>query len=740
MKNSIYPRLLLPIAFLLIAADAIAQQPTLDFQQNSSTINSYSHSEVQNPVIQGLNCDPPEEVFDNGRPFFTLQPSGNIWGGAHTYIKRGNPGCKISAQGTGNILIKNNGGNKMYVQWWCHSNTQYDCYDPDCPWFARDTSSVNARVVIQIGGLPTGTPVNVSYDWKHFTSIANEPEAISEDNAEVQGTSLNLFNRVGFGQGMNLNGIAKFAQKRTGDSLQTFNMVAGDSLVIDVSATTLAYIFPPPYTPQYPREDDASSDFFGFVNIYVNAQGNPLPIPVDSCPNTTLLFSADVGGDTEISDPTADGNEVLDPGDLYAQGVSAATPFFNDSLIFNADPAPSVGNPAGTCVPGPNQQWQHVLNFDLDGADRIDYNLFTNVANYGLGKPSIPSYNTDCVYSPEYALLSYDEDRGINLSSAINCNVPSSFALMDTSLLKGTPAGSDEVMSAMLTNILGSANYQGTAAPYLDEVGVAPVLSPAPPDISLINVNDDVDALDFVSDLAACGVQYFSVDHEAHYIHNNDTLRPGFIYQLISTDSIQAVIHPILHLGLSNEMDIDAFEFAWLYDTAAQRNGLALVFSVSVDDPFDVTSYTGGLDPGILYASFLNGTYFEMAPAVKPGNVDALTFVCEPLNAPGSTFITPIITGSKNLAENFPFKLYPNPTYGNVWLEFFMSNSGSVQANVMDVNGREVWNSGLMNHNLDNQKMLIPTGSLSNGVYFVEMRIAEGEKTSVARKKFTVVR
>lgn len=719
---------------------ATAQQPKLVLDTTTSSVSSYSHSEVQNPVLQGIDCDPPAEVIDNGRPFFTSKLSGNIWGGAHTLIKRGLPNCKVSSSGTGNILIKNNGSSSIYLQWWCHSIGQYDCYDPDCPWYARDTSSVDARVVIRIEGLPAGTPVTVGFDWKHFSSIANRPEAITEDNAEVNNTFLDLFGRAGFGSAMNMNGPIKFAQNATGDSLKIFNAVAGDSLVIEVRGRTLAYIFPPPYTPLNPREDDASADFFGFVNIYVSAQGSPLPVPTVNCPDNNLHFSVDIGGDIELSDPKPDGNELLDPGDLYAQGATTPAPSFNDSVIFKTDPAPSVALPAGTCFPGPLQQWQHVLNFDLDGVDQIDFNFSVSHLNYGLMSASIPEYQTDCIFSPQYALISYDEDRGVNFSSAANCNVPSSFDLMDTVLLKGTTSDKDEVIYVSLSNQPGSVKYTGTAFPYTDEAGLAPVLSPSPKNSSDIGVNDDVDALDYISN-TACNILYFSVDHEAHYIHNGDTLRPGIIYQLISYGTIQPVIHPILHLGLSSDrVDIDAFEFAWLYDSAQARNGLALVFSVSANDPFDATDYTGGLDPGALYASFLDGTYFEMTPLIKPGNIDGLTFICKPQTPPGSVFIKPVITGYESPQQDFTFNLFPNPNKGGFNLEFMLNEKSRIQVNIIDISGRIVWCNTPVEMNRGTQQIQITDLQLGSGLYLAELKMLTGEKQNVLRKKFAVIK
>lgn len=725
------------VVFLLLFMNKFLNaQARLDVVQGSSNVNAYSHSIVESPIAP---C-PTENVVNNGIQLTqTIGQPNRLWGGASTYIKRGLPNCKISSQGTGSMVIDGDGSATARVLWWCHSMTQYDCLDPDCGWFATDTSILNSYIMLRITGVPDGTPVQVSYHWKHFSSIASKSEAGAEDYAEIQNASLNLFNQVGFGANMNLSGNIKFAQKKSGDTTITYNTVAGDSLIIQVSAKTMAHIEPPAVTPQNEREDDASADFYGYVIITVSSPANPGAIAVDTCPTEILLYSVDIGGDAEYSDPTPNGNELLDPGDLYVAGSSLPIPFFNDSLIFGFDPAPSVGNPAGTCMPGPLQQWQHVLNFDLDGTDRIDYNLRANLTNYGLGKPSIPKYNSDCVYHPNYMLFSVDEDRGINFSNSANCNIPSKFDNADSLFVRGTTAGKDEIMAGHIFNYLGTNAYIGTYFLYRNEADVSPLLAPSPPSLFPPDLNDDIDALDMVADPALCSHQYFSVDHEAHYIHKGDTLRPGFIYQYIQPDSIFGVIHPMLHLGLSNEIDIDAFEFAWLWDTAQLRYGLGIVFSVSANDPFDPTDYTGGLAPGALYASLLNGSYFEMLPAIGAGmNIDALTFFCGPFTGHGAVYVPGTIfpVNVEEPDENgLAMNLYPNPNKGEFNVEFSLQQPSDVEVHITDVNGKTIWlkyeqlNSGT-------QLITVPLNNIHSGVYFVELKAGN---TSV-KKRAVVVR
>jgi hypothetical protein len=728
--------------FSIFILEIFAQQPTLLFSP-TSTVNGSSYSEVKNPVALPV-CDPSVNTNDTGNSFFNIPALNRIWGGAYTHLKRGLPNCKIMAQGTGNVWIAGNGSNIVRVQWWCHSNAQYDCLDPDCSWYALDTSTISARVVILIGGVPNGTPVTVSYLWKHFSSIANRPE-INEDNAEIQNASLNLFGREGFGNQLNLSGATRYAQRRTGnDSIQTINMTAGDSLVINVSALTLASIYPPAQTVDNEREDDAFADFFGYVEIEVTIPGNPVTIG-SSCPVAALLYSVDIGGDTELSDPIPDGNELLDPGDLYAWGGASPIPFFDDSTIFGFDPAPDINNPAGTCNPSPFQPWQSILNFDIDGADRIDYDLYANLLNFGPGNPSIAPYTTDCIYSPAYLLLSYDEDRGVHYNNDIWCDIPSAIGLnfqADSVFVKGTPFNNDEILYSNLINIPGTGKYIGSAGSYRDEQGVSTLLAPSPVTLFPPDRNDDVDALDYIGNPAQCGIQYFSVDHEAHYIKNGDTLRAGIIYQNMGNGVVQPVIHPMLHLGLSNDIDIDAFEFAWLFDSLQQRLGLALVFSVSTTDPFSAIDYSGGLDPGALYASFLNGSYFEMLPPVAPGNIDAITFGCEPFIGYGSTYTPPAIFTGMNEKEwnDIRLDIYPNPNTGHFNVEFLLKEKSTVSLSVFELNGKPV---GLSNHYIlpaGKRKISVSLNDISNGLYFVQLKISSENKFNSYSRKISVYR
>lgn len=715
-------------------------QARMDFVTGASSVTAYSHSRVLSPVTDPP-CPPIEDLTDSQNSFWTL-PTGRIYGGAFTYLKRGVPDCKISAQGTANVLVDGHGTNVVYARWWCHSNTQYDCHDPDCGWSATDSSSFNSTMKLALDGLPPGTPVQVTYLWKHFSSFANEPEAGGEDEAAVAGSSLDLFGQIGFGAGMDIGGVAKFAQKRTGADAVTLNMQIGDTLEINVAGMTHANIDPPAKPLPNPREDDASSDFFGYCLIYINGPNSPVVSAIDTCSDESILYSVDIGSDMEFSDPTPDGTEMLDPGDVYDAASASPIPFLDDLTIFGSDPDPSAVNPAGTCFPGPLQSSQHVLNFDVDGIDRIDYDLFNQAGTYGPGLPSIDQFVSSCIHQPLYAMVSFDEDRGINFNSAVNCNVPSAFDPSDSTFVRGTVDNHDEVMVTQLYPAGSIANYTGVAMPYKNEEAFSVLLAPASPTRYPADLNDDVDALDLVSDLASCGMHYFTVDHEAQYTYGPDTLDPGAVYQVTAPGSIEMVIDPTLHLGILPGVDLDAIEFTWLYDFANLRYGLALAFSVSDSDPFSLTDYTGGLDPDFIYASFLDGSHFQMVGGLAPSNIDALAFSCEAAIAQGSQYVNPsILVGG--LATTDPSALaltaFPNPSNGSFDLQFDSPAAQLADLRLFGTNGQLVWSRSSISLSKGGQRIHVPVQHLESGVYLVELEMKDADG-GVVRTRVSLMR
>jgi hypothetical protein len=70
------------------------------------------------------------------------------------------------------------------------------------------------------------------------------------------------------------------------------------------------------------------------------------------------------------------------------------------------------------------------------------------------------------------------------------------------------------------------------------------------------------------------------------------------------------VIDHAIHLGLPDGTDITGFEFVWLRrcnpgNPTSCQDRLALLFSVNEDDFMTPANESGGLDPRMIYASFM---------------------------------------------------------------------------------------------------------------------------------------
>ncbi|GEM_PF-4874914 len=98
-------------------------------------------------------------------------------------------------------------------------------------------------------------------------------------------------------------------------------------------------------------------------------------------------------------------------------------------------------------------------------------------------------------------------------------------------------------------------------------------------------------------------VVLFSADHEA-----TNGLRPGFIYQkYMSSPSHAVALKGTVHMGLTAGADVDAFEIAFITDPNDGIQYLGVLFSVDEDDPTTAVDESGGLNPGYLFGSFLDG-------------------------------------------------------------------------------------------------------------------------------------
>jgi hypothetical protein len=369
-----------------------------------------------------------------------------------------------------------------------------------------------------------------------------------------------------------------------------------------------------------------------------------------SGPRHPFRFSLDAGSDKELSDPRADGDEGFDPGDIYDAGSAAVTPplrkggrdgAMDDWSLVGADPypiAPDYASPPATAIPvgsacTSGRPSCHADYFDADGYDVINVDLedLGLDPEYALTAPIgeaafVHDVWKNCIDSPVHLAVSFDDDAARSWADTTAGRVPVE-SLSPGGYTRGSDTARDEVVALDLSSCASGCRYRvdgmkGIAA----ESDLHDDLAPNP---GRSTEDDDIDALDFAFAGQTCDVYLFSPDHEAH-----DGLDPGTIYTLGRQELIQGPIH----LGLDPDADIDAFEMAWIGSAGGGR-ALGVVFSVDDDDPRTTSvDESGGLDPGVLYASLMTGTYFELAdPFEADETMYGVTYGCDLLEIDPAT-------------------------------------------------------------------------------------------------------
>jgi hypothetical protein len=339
-----------------------------------------------------------------------------------------------------------------------------------------------------------------------------------------------------------------------------------------------------------------------------------------------IEFSVDIGSDAELSDPFVTGNEAFDPGDVYAWRSAPVVPpgrdgFKDDAFIFGVDPAPDPPDgavPPATAAPvGIGSISYYFDVFDLDGHDQLPDSLQQIVPPTApLPEPYPLPTASPCVPAPRVLLISMDDDRAAGWPAP-----PSPFAVpVDTpspaGILYGGSATRDEVQGILPFGGPGPAPIVPVLYPYVPEDEVHSSLAPNPP---TDREDDDVDSLDVVPSYADCPVWLFSSDHEGTL-----GLDPSDIYE-VTGGGVVPVVDEVIHLGLPDETDINAFEFI-AYTPAGAGPVLALLFSVDDDDPLTPgVNESGGLLPSMIYISFLTGSYGRYLTAPLGDDVDAIT-------------------------------------------------------------------------------------------------------------------
>nr|NQU89091.1 C10 family peptidase [Bacteroidota bacterium] len=373
-----------------------------------------------------------------------------------------------------------------------------------------------------------------------------------------------------------------------------------------------------------------------FVRI---VQGDSVPLPPYS---QNLLFSLDIGSDTELSDPLMDGDEVFDPGDAYLyQGTKIPFPgtdgYFDDFQAFGYDPSPDGGiqGTGAPCLRGGPVGWISTYIFDMDGLDIAECDLRN--FQFGQQMPSIPKFSDPYIHDPDSMLISFDDDDDYPFTH-YSGDIP-----MAGNSFKGQIYGQlqnmDEILKVNVNPIAPPQVSVQSVVPKFDEAAIHANLTPDPLLPSAFpNVDDDdVDALDVPCQLNDSAYTYFSADHEAtgnFFAGFPIPLNPGSIY-LAENGAVSEVINAQTDIGLPDSTDIDAFEFTWMMDPSNGYVALAMIFSVDVDDPTTSGDESGGLKENKLYITFMTGNNSDFADSLFYDDIDAIAlygahFGCTP--------------------------------------------------------------------------------------------------------------
>lgn len=532
-------------------------------------------------------------------------------------------------------------------------NLAYDDYDccecPGGPYYSISWQDLLASLFVRVDipGVPAGTPVTVGYRWSVAAQAWNEGPVISG------GGNLAASSGAMFVQGTSVFGnnfdVWDTRGARAGNGTGTFTLPNGATAFILISQYVDAWAIPPPspetcpplpHGQRPPEHDTASARRETVLILSVNADGgsNPPPTPAAPCATPTLEFSLDIGSDTERSDPTPDGNEVFEPFDSYIAGgppipFPGADGFRTDDVVRGADVPPAVPGGAGapTCTAIPVTG---MTQLDLDGMDSIDFDL---AALLGGGIPAGPiaRFPSACVQEVRDLLISFDDDAPSHWAGTPGtCPVPVGSTSVSGATY-GSPVGRDEVWSLNLSG--AGLPFSAVIAPVASESAVHPSLAPdPPPDIPGVptpqDLDDDIDALDLTG--PGCGTWLYGVDHEARLSFPPAVANYGTIFQWTPAGGTVPAILP-MHLGFAalSGVDIRDFELVWTeFPAGSGAFVLMLVFTVAPDDPLTGgVDESGGLNPAMLYGSYLTGTNFPLLSEALQDPIDAVANWCQPI-------------------------------------------------------------------------------------------------------------
>ncbi len=575
----------------------------------------------------------------------------------------------MKARGEAVVRLRGLGSSSVLLRWDALALTKERCDNAPGLYYGNATATIVATVDLTIDGVAPGTPVTVFFRWRQASTNSYSPEAGTEDSlTAVSGGSLTIFSSAGFDPQFDLDFdlVDLKGGRFSGDIYGSFVAEAGTTVTILTDVALESTIRDPaepiPGSFQH-RQCNSEMDretvaWSGEIELSLGSAVPPPPgsyegPPGEPEPEPDLLFSVDLGGDAELADPTPDGNEVFDPGDAYPWMGPPLPPggadgVLDDAVIlggFDPTPDPTIPFANDACL---NTAPPPPAYFDLDDIDLTDIPLSSMIPVATPLPAPIPRFPSAYIHRLEYSVISFEDDGPEKFDVSFfaglpYCSVPvgsTSGGVFTAATTYGKTTTEDEV--EQMTWIPGALlPYPvGATLPGLDEMSLHTDLAPNP-DFGEIP-DDDTDALDIIADGSdpTIAYVYLTSDHEA----TGPLLVPppspgGVVFEHTPGGPTLPMIYPSIHLGLPDTVDIRALEFVWLAEGPAGE-ALAMIFSVAPDDPgtFGIDE-SAGLDPALLYYSFLTGSYADLVAFPFDDPVDAFSnyrraLIADPVTPP----------------------------------------------------------------------------------------------------------
>ena len=183
---------------------------------------------------------------------------------------------------------------------------------------------------MRLQNIQPDTPIAIDYQYHLFsrtwTEHDNPPLGPPEDLVYVRQTNLFIDGNNLTGERFDINTLAGpgniSAQREYRSPVFTKNTTAGTGIRVEVNGLVDGQIH-----LMGPDRDYAWAFWTGHIRLKVKTPGGEVEELLPATLHGGYIdFSVDIGGDTELSDPAPNGNEMFDPGDIYAWHGSAVPP------------------------------------------------------------------------------------------------------------------------------------------------------------------------------------------------------------------------------------------------------------------------------------------------------------------------------------------------------------------------------------------------------------------------------